>query len=230
MKINFKGIYNTLSGFMSSKSTRKTAQKAITTATTKPLKEKELFCHQYWQQMKETGVVRPKIKKCVELHGEIHGINHHLITGTNPQYMDEIFMGTKLTPRQMITKTDIDFKSLPPLEAPVTAYRCIGEKPDFFSEYKLYKKRLNTQKGDVINMREYSYSTPDMSYARRYLPNNRGILYEITYPEGAQVSRAGSEVVAPRSSKYRCTGTEHIKNDEEDFTKISLEYILPDKI
>lgn len=65
-----------------------------------------------------------------------------MVTGASPKNMDKEFMSLGLTPRDMITLTDIEFKSLKPTTETIHAFRSIGEKPDFFSEYKLYKNDL----------------------------------------------------------------------------------------
>ena len=109
----------------------------------------------------------------------------------------------------------------------IHAFRSIGEKPDFFSEYKLYKKRLDIKKGETIDMKEYAYATSDIDYARGYLTNNKGILYDIEIPKGSKVSVTGAntatnEVVFPRSSKFECVGKEHVKDANNDYVKIKL--------
>ena len=40
------------------------------------------------------------------------------------------------------------------------------EKNQTFSEYKLYKKRLNIKNGETIDMKEYAYATLDNDYAK----------------------------------------------------------------
>ena len=195
--------------------------------------DKELFCHQYWKDAKTEGLIRQKGNESVGYHGYLNGINHYFINPGYPKAMDEIFPFTNKTPREMIWKTDFDFKSLLPTEQPLKVFRAIGKKPDFFSESKLYNKRLQTKPGDIIDMKEYAYATSDISYANRYLTNNQGILYEINIPTGSRVSRRGNigtndEIVFPRSSKFRCTKVDHVKNSEEDYYKISLDYIQPE--
>lgn len=219
--------------FTKSKSIQK-ACKSVGDNVPLPKPKKTLFCHEYWGDALEEGLVKNNgVKNSVSLHGEVHGINHHFIDSPYPEHMDMPFMNTHLTPREMISETDFDFKSLKPLEEKIISFRCIGEKPTFFKEYSLYKKRLDVKKGDIIDMKEYAYSTSDISYARVYLPNNRGILYEIEYPAGSRVSVTGygnkNEVVAPRASKYECTDVEKIVNDNEDYLKVKLKYILPDE-
>lgn len=200
----------------------------------KTLKE-DTFCHKYWQQIKTEGMLKPTNTTSVRLHGYLNGINHHLVTGASPKNMDINFMSLDLTPREMITLTDIDFKKLKPTTEPIKAFRSIGEKPDFFSEYKLYKKRLNIKKGETIDMKEYAYATSDINYAKNYLTNNNGILYEIEIPKGSRVSITGenndtNEIIFPRSSKFTCVDKEHIKNKDNDYMRIKLRYILPEEI
>lgn len=190
----------------------------------------KLYCQEYWRDALAEGLIkRNGTKESVSLHGYLNSINHHFIHSPNPKAMDEISPFTKMTPRDMIWKTDFEFKSLKPLEEPLKAYRCIGEKPDFFSEYPLYLRRLSTKKGDIIDMREYAYATSDINYAKGYLTNDKGIIYEIDIPAKSRVSVHGSglnnEIVFPRSSRFECIGT--AKNGEA--TVIKLRYILPDE-
>ena len=196
----------------------------------KNLKEvhpQEMFCNQIWAKALEERVVRQSTRESVSLHGYLNGINHHFIHSPKPEAMDEFFSFTKQTPRDMIAQTDIEFKCLKPTSESMRVIRCIGEKPDFFTEYPLYLKRTQVKKGEIIDMKEYAYATPDVSYARVYLTNNRGILYDIEIPPGARVSRRGDEIVFPRSSRFECTGVKEVKDTENDYKHVNLRYILP---
>ncbi len=177
MKINFRGLNTAF---------KKLIPSTKNSATNKA--EKELFCHQYWKEMTDKGIVKQTMAKSVSLHEYLNGINHHLIKSPYPKQMDEELINLTITPRQMITKSDIEFKNLKPLKNNLTVFRCIGEKPDFFSEYKLYQKRLNIKRNEIIDMKEYAYATSDLQYARCYLPNDKGIIYQIEIPKGAKVS------------------------------------------
>lgn len=201
----------------------------------KQVAEKDLFCHQYWADARKERVISQSNKETVSLHGELNGINHHFIRSPYPEHMNMKFMNTGLTPREMISLTDKEFKSLKPLEQNLNVYRCVGEKPDFFSEYPLYLKRLGIKKGDIIDMKEYAYATSDISYAKVYMPDNRGILYEIEVPKGAKVSRTGfigtkDEIVFPRSSKFECVDVNQIKDSNTDYLHVKLKYIVPEDV
>ena len=114
------------------------------------------------------------------------------------------------------------------MEQKLNVYRCIGEKPDFFSEYPLYLKRLSIKKGDIIDMKEYAYATSDISYAKVYMPNNRGVLYEkvsITLLIGEQ-----DEIVFLRSSKFEYVGVKNIKDANNDYLHVKLKYIVPEDV
>ena len=207
------------------------AKKLVSSKAQASKPSEPLFCEKLWKECAEENMLKPLNRDYVSLHGELNGINHFFITGANPELMGKEFMSTGLTPKEMISMADIEFKRLKPTEEPIKAFRCIGEKPDFFSEYKLYQKRLNIKKGDTINMREYAYATSDINYARGYLTNDRGILYEIEIPEGARVSLKGTginnEIVFPRSSKFECIETKKIKGEDEDYLYVKLRYKLP---
>ena len=204
----------------------KIAQKALKTAP-----EKDLFCRRYWHDAAEEGLLNQSRKTSVEMHGYLNSINHNFIIPGQPELMDNIHWQTGITPRQMISKTDFEFKRLKPLEQKMKVYRSIGYKPEFFSEYKLYEKSRNIKRGDVTMMREYAYATSDQNYARAYLVNNKGIFYEIEVPEGARISRKGDigrfdEVVFPRSSRFECTGVKDIKDAENDYKLVQLRYLI----
>lgn len=210
---------------------KRTISKLPSAAVKKPMANAEPFCHKYW---KELQGLRPLNRDSVSLHGQLNGINHHFINSPYPKHMDMQFMNSGFTPREMISKTDIEFKLIKPTEQNLKVYRCIGEKPDFFSEYNLYKKRLNIKKGDVIDMKEYAYATSDEGYAGAYLTNNRGIKYEIDVPKGSKVSRTGDasstdEIVFPRSSKFECTGVGKVKDENNDYLLVKLKYLKPDE-
>lgn len=197
--------------------------------------QKDTFCHKYWQQIKSEGLLKKSEQSSVKLHGYLNGINHHLITGVSPKNMDIEFMLLGLTPRDMITLTDVEFKSLKPTTKTIQVFRSIGEKPDFFSVYKLYKKRLDIKEGEIIDMKEYAYATSDINYAKDYLTNNKGILYDIEIPKGSRVSITGdntatNEVVFPRSSKFVCVGKEHVKDANNDYAIIKLRYVVPQEV
>lgn len=209
---------------------------ANTTQVTKNAKhfEKTMFCQEYWAEAVADRVVRNTSKTSVDTHGLLNGINHHFINSANPKHMDMPAINSNLTVRDMIRETDWQFKSLKPTTEKMYTYRCIGEKPEFFAEYKQYKKALDVKKGDVIIMREYAYATSDKGYASVYMPNNKGIRYEIEIPEGARVSRVGQigsndEIVFPRSSRFECIGTQKVKDADNDYTIIKLRYLLPEE-
>lgn len=212
---------------------KKNSVDVIKTNTVSPPQPKtDLFCHQYWDSCANQVVVKQSSKESVSLHGYLNGINHHFIRSPYPEHINQPFLQTGYTPREMIYLTDVEFKSLKPTDKKMTVFRCIAEKPEFFSEYPLYLKRTKIKKGDIIDMKEYAYATSDISYAKVYLPNNKGILYEIEIPEKAKISRIGNstnnEVTFPRSSKYECFDVKRVQDNDNDYLHVKLRYILPD--
>ena len=190
------------------------------------------FCSEYYKELANLGLLRQEGRKCVDSHNYLNGINHHLLTGFNPEGLNEKIFGLKLTPKEMIRQTDLEFKALAPTEETMQVYRCVGEKPEFFSEYPLYKKRLNIKKGEIIDMREYAYATSDLPYAEVYLPNKKGITYSIEVPAGSRVSRIGNskktdEVVFPRSSMFQC---QDVIDDGSGNLLVKLLYLKPKDI
>jgi len=186
------------------------------------------FCHDYLQNT-DFRALEPR-GECVEYHGYLNAINHHLINGGNLKSLETPLtgLGIDISPKELIKITDFQFKLLPKTTEAITAYRCIGEKPEFFQrDYARYIKSLSVKKGDIITMPEYAYSTSDINYAKYYLPNDKGIIYEIEYPIGSRISIKGhgknNEITAPRCSRYECLDI----NTQGDITKIKLKYIQP---
>mgnify|MGYP002626268440 CR=1 FL=1 len=186
---------------------------------------KPLFCQEYLKTLRHPRVLT---KTSVSMHGQLNSINHFFITGTNPQNMDKYSCLINMTPRELTKLASEEFRLLKPTEEVHTVYRCISKKPEFFSEYPLYQKRLNTKVGDIINMREYAYATSDINYAKQYLPNNEGILYVMEIPQGSRgVSRIGKigkndEFAFDRSSMWECTGVEEVKDANNNYKIIKL--------
>lgn len=76
-------------------------------------------------------------------------------------------------------------------------------------------------------MPEYAYATSDIDYAKIYLPDNKGIIYDILIPKGARVSKTGyginNEIVFPRCSQFECVGT----GQQGEAFIVKLKYIKP---
>lgn len=196
---------------------------ALKTTVTKNI---EPFCQKWWKE------VDLRYYKCrsgnVTYHGYLNGINHHLTTGANPSGLKEKFFSTGISPKEMIEISDAEFKMLPKTTEKIRAFRCVGEKPEFFKQdYARYTKSLQVKKGDIITMPEYAYATSDINYAKVYLPNDRGIIYDIEIPAGSRISLTGqginNEIVFPRASNFECIGKEELNGK----TIIRLKYITP---
>lgn len=205
-----------------------------TLATPVSKKVEPLFCEEYWAWAKKNRLIRNGNKTSVRLHGELNSINHHFHK-SHPESMDVPAGRENLTPKEIITQTDLEFKGLKPTEKAVTAFRAVGEKPEFLSTYKLYEKAKHVKVGEKFRMSEYSYFSSDITYANGYLTNNKGILYEIEFPAKSRISRIGTfgardEIVTPRSSEFLCTNVEHIKNAKEDYLLVKGKYIQPKEI
>ena len=85
----------------------------IKSGADKPLvRTEDLFCHKYWADARKERVIFQSNKENVSLHGQLHGINHHFIFSPYPKQMDMKFMNTVLTPREMISIADTEFKTL----------------------------------------------------------------------------------------------------------------------
>lgn len=186
------------------------------------------FCQEYFQNT-DFMSIKPR-GESVKYHGYLNAINHHLINGGNLKSLETPLtgLGIDISPKELIKITDFQFKLLPKTTEPIIAYRCIGEKPEFFkADYARYVRSLEVKKGDIVTMPEYAYSTSDINYAKCYLPNGKGIIYEIEYPVGSRISVTGhganNEITAPRCSRYECLDI----TQQGEATKIKLKYIKP---
>lgn len=234
MKLSINSFYSSIKNFrLKGKTVLHGSGKTVSSKLEKSPSD-DLFCSGCWLNAVQNRRLPKSNLVKVSLHGYLNGINHYFINCPYPKDIDTQFMLTGLTPHQMIVKTDFEFKQLKPTTKVLNVVRCIGEKPVFASNHKLYQKRLGIKIGDVIDMKEYAYATSDRSYAKNFLTNNRGILYEIEVPAGSRISCKGEigrldEVVFPRSSKFECIAKERIKDSDNDYTIIKLRYIKPDE-
>ena len=188
----------------------------------KPTVVNEPFCEQFWRSQNLRLFKRPY--HSVSYHDYLHGINHHLTTHTDPEGLNQLFMQTGITPKEMIILTDAEFKALPKTTETIRSFRCIGEKPAFFEkEYARYTKSLEIKKGEIIRMPEYAYSSIDINFAKNFLYGTNGIIYDIEIPVGSRVSISGCDIVFPRSSRFECLG----KEVKDGVTTIKIRYIQP---
>lgn len=209
------------------------------TAKTLPNNEKDTkkqpLCYEVWEAEKEVGGLRKIYSRSVKNHGSLHTFNHLLIKGGNRKdFTEKVSLLDNKSVNDVMIESDIEFKRLKPTQEKLTVYRCVGEKPSFFSEYKMYQKRYNTKPGDIIYMPEYAYAASDEGYAKCFMSDKNGILYEIEVPEGSRVSLTGdikqgkmppgNECVFPRASKFLCTDRKIMQNGN---VHIKLKYIPP---
>ena len=197
-----------------------------------------LFCKKMWQDEFPDGKIKTFPYSKVTYHGRFNAFNHLLIKGGCPSDFNSPHpLLFNKTVKEIITESDVEFKRLKPTSQKLTVYRCIGEKPDFFAEYKIYLKKYNTKPGDVIYMPEYAYAASDTGYAKSFLSYKNGIVYEIEVPEGSRVSLTGKitdgkmshghECVFPRFSRFLCTAK---SKDEKGHVYLKLKYIKPEEI
>ena len=196
------------------------------------------FCSEFWGNVQDAGELRFFDRSSVPHHSKLNTFNHILVRPYEEIFAGEMQKTSSLlegkSPYEILKETDIAFKRLKPTEENITVYRCIGEKPDFFKEYALYKKACNIKVGEKLTMPEYAYAASDKNYAMVYAANNRGIMYEIVVPKGSKVSLTdklvngklpdGNECVFPRSSHFECLEK---TIDENGLIHIKLKYLIP---
>ena len=134
-----------------------------------------------------------------------------------------------VTPQEIIKLTDADFKRLPITLEKIIGYRGIPKRYEWDKYYfERYSALLNTKKGDKVYMPEYAFFGKNFNTADRYMPGWGGdIMIEAHFPEGAQLSFLDDEFVTKRGSLWQCISNEPIKGKDKDYTKITLEYLLP---
>jgi len=213
------------------------------------LSSKKGFCHEYWSKwgnkrnlkliLEDGERVSLNTPTQVRYHASLNSFNHML---NNTGRID---LNRKLkapsyyepyppTVKDTITVTDIAFKRLAPIAEDLTVYRCIPKRPSFLQgHHELFQKSISVKPGETTVMREYAYCTPDTSYAKAFLGDECGILYEISLPKGARISQGTAgyrcsygDYVLPRYSRFKCISNEIL---EDGSHKIKLEYILPDE-
>lgn len=198
------------------------------------------FCHQYWADVQAEGILRPHRYRTVDSHGELNSINHLFVTGQGSRgFQDTVDIADKRIIKDVVREADWQFKSLRPTEEPVTVFRCIGEKPEFFKlESQLYQKLFNTKKGDIITMPEYAYFAGGTKYSDVYRGvGGRGVTIEMEVPAGARISHSGdivngrldswgAECVTPRGSRLEVLESK-VLEDGSGYKKVR--YILPDE-
>ena len=191
----------------------------------KTIPRKIVTCDEYWNDMKKLGLLQPLKYKEVTYHGELNSFNHMLV-GFGSCNFKQKCINTNISIAKVITKTDFDFKRLLPIENSITVYRCIRKRPDYLEDVgTLFKKSTQTQKGDIVTLKEYAYCSPQKDYAECFLSDG-GIIYEIQLPKGAKISQRGADCVLPRYFRAECLSNE-LTN--EGYHYIKLRGILPEE-
>ena len=128
-------------------------------------------------------------------------------------------------PNILKQKLNEEFKLLPKLTAKQQYYRGIENVSD--AEYKLFERY---RKGEIVSPdKGYSYMTTSLEEANLYNKGHNGILFEMEFPEGSQVSELQTimppktpgfmfgeiknEVVVPAGSLYEVTKNPRVDKD-----------------
>ena len=131
----------------------------------------------------------------------------------------------KENPKLLKQKLNEEFKLLPKLTAKQQYYRGIENVSD--AEYKLFK---SYRKGEIVSPdKGYSYMTTSLEEAKLYNKGHNGILFEMEFPEGSQISELQTimplktpgfmfgeiknEVVVPAGSLYEVTKNPRVDID-----------------
>lgn len=130
----------------------------------------------------------------------------------------------KENPKILKQKLNEEFKLLPKLTVKQRYYRGIKNVSD--AEYKLFK---SYRKGEIVSPdKGYAYITTSLEKANLYNKGHNGILFEMEFPEGSQISELQAiissrtrgfifeikdEAVVPAGSLYEVTKNPSIDKD-----------------
>jgi hypothetical protein len=183
-------------------------------------KNKPLFCEEYWARQSIKNLFKPKRLEHVSHYFDLHDVNYLLLGYMNSNFNanSKLYADSPpITVKDAISLSDREFKLLKPIRKNLTLWRGI-EGNYVFPER--FQKAYKAKAGDIIYMPEYAYASELKMHAERFA---NGLLYEITVPRGAKLSKK-SNYIFPRYSKFECIGVE----DKEDYRLIKLKY-LPKK-
>ena len=183
-------------------------------------KTKPLFCEEYWARQSIKNLFKSKRLEHVSHYFDLHDVNYLLLGYMNSNFNanSKLYADSPpITVKDAISLSDREFKLLKPIRKNLTLWRGI-EGNYVFPER--FQKAYNAKAGDIIYMPEYAYASELKMHAERFA---NGLLYEITVPRGAKLSKK-SNYIFPRYSKFECIGVE----DKEDYRLIKLKY-LPKK-
>ena len=183
-------------------------------------KTKPLFCEEYWARQSIKALFKPKRLEHVSRYFDLHDVNYLLLGYMNHNFNanSKLYADSPpVTVKDAISLSDREFKMLKPIRKNLTLWRGI-EGNYVFPER--FQKAYNAKAGDIIYMPEYAYASQLKMHAERFA---KGLLYEITVPKGAKLSKK-SNYIFPRYSKFECLAVE----DKEYYRLIKIKY-LPKK-
>lgn len=183
-------------------------------------KTKPLFCEEYWARQSIKALFKPKRLEHVSHYFDLHDVNYLLLGYMNHNFNanSKLYADSPpVTVKDAISLSDREFKMLKPIRKNLTLWRGI-EGNYVFPER--FQKAYNAKAGDIIYMPEYAYASQLKMHAERFA---KGLLYEITVPKGAKLSKK-SNYIFPRYSKFECLAVE----DKEYYRLIKIKY-LPKK-
>ena len=187
------------------------------------MKTKPLFCEEYWARQSLRNLFKTKRLEHVTRSFDLYDVNYFLLGYKGPYSTNSKSLlyadYPPVTVHDAISISDREFKVLKPTKKKMTLWRGI-DGSSVFSER--FKEAYNTKAGDIIYMPGYAYAAAEKWYAESFgkRGGKRGILYEITVPKGAKLSKKSSYIF-PRYSKFECMDVE----DQEAYRLIKLKYL-----
>lgn len=187
----------------------------IKSVVSKP-QTKELFCQQYWKKRMQT--VRSKN-------------NHNMPSLFDYNDYNLMVLGINSSkPQKSLENLDLSFKLSEPSKEKHICWRGITNPSYLYSKsFELtnyFNKCKNVQPGEILYMKEFPYVTPSCDYAKSYISNLAkdydNILFEIEVPEGTLFLNNGDRNVLQRCSKFLCTDTKRVKDNDKIYQHIKL--------
>ncbi len=185
---------------------------------TPKVKTKELFCRQYWKNVKEHVHTLPTISRF-----DFNDASYEIMC------LDNVYqsMGTL---GKLIKKNDLVQKlSERPVSQDFVLYRGISEPVIYNTNTKyieaLFKKCINLKKGNFLYMPEYSFwsDSKKIAFQYKHSPNQerQGILYELKIPKGTKLYQKAYTILR-RYSKFLCIDNKMIMQNNEKYNHIKL--------
>lgn len=183
---------------------------------------KELFCQQYWRKRMQT--VNSKNNYNMPSLFDYHDYNL-LVLGVNSSKT-----------QNLLGILDLSFKLFKPSKEKYIFWRGITNPFYMYSKSSkltdYFNKSKNIQPGEILYMKEFPYVSSSCDYAKSHISNLSknyiNILFEIEIPKGTVFLNNGDRNILQRCSKFLCTDTKRVKDNNKIYQHIKLKLLSRD--